>query len=120
MTKVYIDLEKSMPPEGFEFTGDFRRAEVGEWYLLGPKARHAALASTGGSRPILKKLRWRAAEDETYWYINSAGSPCRDYESRTQLHSDRHHVGNYFETWEQARDFAEATRKFWESFKLDA
>lgn len=55
--KIVIDTEKSVAPEGFELTGEYRKSELGEYFLSGCEA---VLFGKGNllpdeHNPILKK-----------------------------------------------------------------
>ena len=53
--KIKIDTENSEAPEGFDFTGEYRKPKKGEWYFADPKPIMASFDFTNAPYPILSK-----------------------------------------------------------------
>lgn len=62
----------------------------------------------------IEKIRWRAERENSYYFINSMGQIDEDDEDFTKIDSDRFEIGNYFQTKEEAQEYA---KKFKELFK---
>ncbi len=97
------------PPEGWEYTGEFRLVSNGDWYL------HQGLVKKWGETipsfwcyPILRRKRWVPKPGEKYWYVDV---------TLTSLWSIRAvasylvESGNCWRTKEQADAFAKACRE---------
>lgn len=59
----------------------------------------------------LKPERWRAQEGSKYWFLNEALKAVCDIEDRYDVNNQRYNCGNYFQTEQQARDFAEQIKQ---------
>ena len=62
----------------------------------------------------VEKIRWRAKLENSYYFINSSGNAHEDDEDFTKIDSDRFEIGNYFQTKEEAQEYA---NKFKEPLK---
>lgn len=54
-----------------------------------------------------KKNRWRAKENEVYYFVNSLGDIISDCESYCRLDDFRYKTRNYFRTSKEAEDYLE-------------
>lgn len=75
----------------------------GEYHEIIPyEGNEHLLGTTDSPQP----KRWRAKEDERYWYVCSYGSI--DIATDTRMCTDdcRYAIGNYFQTKEQAEEMA--------------
>lgn len=63
------------------------------------------LEALGTPVPEPKKefKRWRAEENETYWFITDVDSVCDDLEEKTPGDDFRYDLGNYYQTEELAQ-----------------
>ena len=66
-----------------------------------------------------KQKRWRAKEDETYYYIGSGGSVWSTEEANTYDDDDNYELGNYFKTKEKAQAVIDSKewQEFWEKVR---
>lgn len=55
--------------------------------------------------------RWRAEQDEDYWYVDDYGNACDRCEENVYKDCERYNVGNYYSTHEQAEAAAVRVRK---------
>lgn len=68
---VKLDMEKSVPPEGYKFTGEFKIPEDGDYFLSKYSVPTRANGYTGDApRHILEKIRPRAKK-----YTQSGDAP---------------------------------------------
>lgn len=51
--------------------------------------------------------RWRASEDENYWYVASNGDIYDDCEYYEEPDNFRYSIGNYFRTQQEAQEYKE-------------
>ncbi len=59
----------------------------------------------------MEKKRWRAERGEEYYYINFQLKILFDEEDFAEIDEERYDVGNYFETKEEAQEYAEYMKK---------
>jgi len=59
----------------------------------------------------LKPKRWRAKKDCKYWFLNEVLKAVFDTEYRFDIDNQRYEIGNYFQTEQQAKDFAERIKQ---------
>ena len=59
----------------------------------------------------MEKKRWRAEQGEEYYYINFQLKILFDEEDFAEIDKERYDVGNYFETKEEAQEYAEYMRQ---------
>jgi hypothetical protein len=98
---------KDMPEvPGYEYTGEYRSPEAGEWYLSAIGT--VSLASCGFKRwphPILRKKRlWRTAHGFPYYFVSDRLAVNQAVERGSSADYWRHQCGNYFATEGQAAD----------------
>lgn len=68
----------------------------------------------------MEKLpRWRAKEEETYYYIGVDGGVEEDWESASEGDDACYSVGNYFKTREAAERVAEQIREIFKNSKAE-
>lgn len=60
-----------------------------------------------GTTDVPQPKRWRAEKDEWYWAITDATKPVRVVETNSSYDNDRHNIGNYYRTEEEAQAMAE-------------
>lgn len=95
--KVSIDLPVI---EGWEYTGECRGAESGEWYQCGFSVRQLLDGeSLGYSVHIMRKKNKRG---DWYYYINDRNHIYRDADDHDKVDDFRFELGNYFKTREEA------------------
>lgn len=51
--------------------------------------------------------RWKANQDERYWYISSSGKVCHTVEVNDDLDKVLYEIGNYFKTEEEPKKIVE-------------
>jgi hypothetical protein len=106
--KIVIDTEKSIAPEGWEFTGEFRRTLSVEFYL-GDNG-NATPGPSAYSHPILRKKkpeRKRVGLHELYWTIDiDSFSIVSRLDCRGSKDERRFTIGNYFHSREEAEEAA--------------
>lgn len=59
----------------------------------------------------LKPERWRAEIGKVYWLVNTRLESDSDTEQFSRTDNDRYNAGNYFQTEQQAKDFAERIKQ---------
>lgn len=89
---------------------DWRPATEEEKQLLFDKMKEQGLR-WNDEKKCVEKLRWRAKEGEEYYYVNSnmeVSSICRpkDGEYKCDYEGNSYLIGNYFRTYEQAKEAA--------------
>lgn len=62
----------------------------------------------------VEKIRWRAERFCSYYFINSIGNVIGEEEGNCCIDTERFEIGNYFQTKEEAQEYA---KKFKELFK---
>ena len=100
---MQVTMEMPEPPEGFEYTGEYRPAKKGEHYYWDAKiwvVQEELPHTSCRSRCILRKKRRRASE---YRFVGSYGGINTAYDDNTWLDDTRYQLGNYFHTDEEAR-----------------
>lgn len=118
MIKLVIDLEKSVPPEGYEFSGEFRIAREEEYYLSSSlEVIRAGYTDTMALYPILRKKRWRAEDHGMYWYVDTdTDMVVEGLDNRTHRATSHYCMGNYFKEQDEAVKYLKKIR---EVFKGD-
>lgn len=66
-----------------------------------------------GEEKKLEKYRFRAKEDEIYWYIDGEGCVTHGIDRRGYISDSRFELGNYFRTKEEAEDVAPKVKEFY-------
>lgn len=102
-----VDVEGSVPPKGYKFTGEHRVPEEGELYLSANKQVLKMLLSGPSSSvqaPILERGVTRAEIYTQYYYItvDMVVQPTGD--SRDPIDDALYEAGNYFLTRLQAEE----------------
>lgn len=109
--KVVMDMDESIAPEGYRFTGECRYPVEGEYYLGEGGKPYKCTIDWGleGLPPfILKKLRTRAREGGKFYYV-AANLVVRSSVDEGTLADDSSYTsGNYFLNVEDAECFAKA------------
>lgn len=100
-----VEIELPELPDGWEYTGEFRRAEHGEYIAM--FADNRALVVSAECRAdqdvfIVKPKRWRAERHDEYWYFASRGFLQSDIENGSAVDALRWKFGNYFKTAQEA------------------
>ena len=104
MKTVKIEMELPEPPEGFEYTGEYRVPNHAEPYLC----ESVAYCNNGHSKCpepvfILRKKRWRAEQGEYFWYVTTMTGCLDKAQDRWCMADSLYAIGNYFQTQEQAQ-----------------
>ena len=73
---------------------------------------HYNLLDSEWLEELSERKRWRAKEDERYWYVGSDGVVDDNYEDKMGTDDRRYEFGNYFKTEEEAQKTAEWLRAF--------
>ena len=73
---------------------------------------HYNLLDSEWLEELSERKRWRAKEDERYWYVGSDGVVDDNYEDKMGTDDRRYEFGNYFKTEEEAQKAAEWLRAF--------
>jgi len=99
------------PPNGWEYTGEYRYVKSGEFYPSGSiAAQWKRSYQLAAPYPILRRKRWVPKPGEEYWYANNLGV-------RSTINMERWcdetnlEDGNCWRTEEQAIAYAKACRK---------
>jgi hypothetical protein len=101
-----VDVVMSMPfMEGYEYTGEYRQAEKGEYYLAA-KTVSSCSGTTLNPYLILKKKAWRAEHNYGYFYIAASGRVFHEIERHADYDQARYEVGNYYKTRDEAEKAA--------------
>lgn len=99
METVKVTVELPALPEGWEYTGEFRLPERGEYYSYNAKPTLVELDFMHGLSLIIRKAKWKPVYGEYYYFVKAngkvAGWTCRTYDMRVV-------VGNCFKTREEA------------------
>ena len=59
----------------------------------------------------MEPKRWRAEKNEQYYTIDSYFEVCESDENNDHIDQRRYKAGNYFQTEQQAKDFAEKIKQ---------
>lgn len=59
----------------------------------------------------LKPKRWRAKQDGEYWLLDTKLDPFNTIDKRFSIDDGRYNCGNYFQTEQQSKDFAERIKQ---------
>jgi hypothetical protein len=111
--KIVIDTEKSIAPEGWEFTGEYRKALSGEFCLL--DFGHIYQGASLEPHPILRKKkseRKRVELHGLYWTIDYidftviSKLDCQEFRDERRFAS-----GNYFYSREVAEEAAHRVKE---------
>jgi hypothetical protein len=101
---------KGLPEiEGWEYIGEFRRANCGEGFI-DPHCdliEWKASEPTGRCYPILHRKRWRAEKTCPYYYISSCLKVILTVDTDEIKDHYRYQAGNYFRTKEEAEQAKE-------------
>ena len=73
---------------------------------------HYNLLDSEWLEELSERKRWRAKEDERYWYVGSDGVVDDNYEDKMGTDDRRYEFGNYFKTEEEAQKTAEWLKAF--------
>ena len=96
-----LEIEVPEPPEGYEYTGEYRRSSEGELFL------DDGMVLAGQSVApwlILRKKRWRANNELRYYcYVENNGDIFTIEDYQDYLDNSRYEKGNYFRTKEEAK-----------------
>lgn len=104
-------IELGDAPTGYEFTGEFRLANRGDYFLhIDRDGSRVALEvlntnAFGVPVPILRKTRWRALQGQLYYCVGNSNSVlgiCTIVEDGYPNDDNRHNQYNYFATPELA------------------
>ena len=99
------------PPEGWEYTGEFRKVSDGEWYLYhGNALRWDARGFSADCYPILRRKRWVPKMGDKYWYVNACGISSTSYEE-CAWDMEKVKCDNCWRTKEKAQEYFDACRK---------
>ena len=106
-----IDIENSVPPKGYAFTGEYRLIQAGEFFFgVNGEAVCASFASFG-EWPVLVKVGKRANFGGDYFVVNTMGRVMHDIDHRTTTDDQRYAYGNYFLNKEDAEKVKEKIDK---------
>lgn len=85
-------------PEGFKYTGEYRRPLKGEYYLDGDDRASLCSAAMYMRMPILKSARWRAIEGGKYYRISTLNrlKRIKVSDDRGTRSNQDYESGNYF------------------------
>ena len=82
LTTIKATIELPVPPPGYEYTGEFRRVTVSDYYLNGDKVCKSNGNTCAWPYHIIKKVRWEPKTGDTVWLIGWYGSHCRSVKYR--------------------------------------
>lgn len=107
----FIFKTTTPPPEGWEYTGEFRKVSNGDWYLHEGEAKNwvAPVFSTW-CYPILRRKRWVPNIGDKYWFSPASGTISAFYDGCIWDKEKLKH-GNCWRTEEQAIAYAKACRE---------
>lgn len=113
--KTEVDI-----PEGYVWTGEYRRIEEGE-LGFGLGGETIIDASSSKVPPvkclILQKVKPRVPEGERYYYLYAHGRVGTSIDRRGMSSDANYERGNYFLDEESAKEAAEKLEEFWKQFK---
>ena len=95
-----LEIEVPEPPEGYEYTGEYRSSREGELFL---SDRMVLAGRSASPWLILRKKRWRANNGLHYCYVGTNGDICTTDEYQGYIDNSRYRTGNYFRTKEEAK-----------------
>jgi len=102
-THIVIDTDKSVAPEGFEFTGEYRKPEQGEYFDEGNNVRLCTHYGQYALRyPILKKKRFKPENNEIYYSIGSELTVNQNCWCGCSYEIRLYEAGNCYQTEEDA------------------
>ena len=67
----------------------------------------------------LKLVRWRAAENEIYYFVSASGCVISDQDLYVLSDNDRYKFGNYFRTRGQAEEALRRTLQVWAEYQQE-
>ena len=112
MTTEYVLKTQIPPPDGFEYTGEFRPVRFGEWYLSGRKAcqRCVSITPSKNAFAVLRRAHWVPKRGEEYWFARWEGV---DHNTNDEMPCDlcRQEERNQWCTQEQAAVYSKARRE---------
>lgn len=118
--QIKIDIANSVAPDGYEFTGEYRQVEKGE-YCLFPWGALLMREKTCAHYPILRKIkpkRWRAGPKGIYFYVDGDATVRDHIDRRDEIDEHLYAIGNHFRTEVEADEVAELFKQtlanYWE------
>lgn len=90
---------------GCGFTKEYREATKEEKESILNRLKEKGYTFNQETKKV-EKIRWRAERENSYYFINSSGNAHEDDEDITKIDSDRFEIGNYFQTKEEAQEYA--------------
>ena len=118
MTSVTLDLPEFY---GYEYTGEFRIAEEGEYYYgtNGFQDLKKSMSRSNGFVFILKPKRWRAEKGETYYYVCLRRCiVVSELEDGYTIDNNLWESGNYFKTMAEAETYLNEFKEILSKRKL--
>ena len=105
------------PPDGWEYTGEYRYVKSGEFYPSGSIAAEWKKSyQLAAPYPILRRKRWVPNIGDKYWFSPASGTISAFYEGCIWDKEKLKH-GNCWRTEEQAIAYAKACRELSEKMK---
>jgi hypothetical protein len=111
MPSIKVNLPE--PPEGWEYTGEYRRPAKGEGWL---GIHGNSFDTSGGVAPlgcffILKPVKWRAEQGEMFYLVTNRMTVTSTTDIRTKSDNVQYESGNYFRTEKEAENAASAIKE---------
>jgi len=100
------------PPEGYEYTGEYRKPREGEYALHNTIVLKCDNDEYNHFHFILRKKRWRASKGSKYFNVECYGKACHDTDMQTYGDDLRYEIGNYFKTEAEAQKAADKLKEF--------
>jgi hypothetical protein len=99
--------------DGWEFINEFRQAKEGEGFVDTSGNLHVYTQPyrSTGKYPIYHRKRWRAESGSRYYYIGTWFEINTVVECGESSDNTHYHVGNYFQTEQEARQARERVIK---------
>lgn len=106
-----VTLNLPTPPEGYEYTGEFRCSEPGELSVdeYGHWFKRAFRSSA--PCPVIAKKRWRAGPRSNYFFVSEQGSVRETIDVRSPIDNSLYGLGNYFQTEAEAKIMAQKVKQ---------
>lgn len=106
-----VTLNLPTPPEGYEYTGEFRCLEEGELSLDQYHHWFIRTYRSTAPLPVIAKKRWRAKKRCTYFFVTARGAIQEVVEGRDRCDNELYELGNYFQTEAEAKIMAQKVKQ---------
>jgi hypothetical protein len=101
--KTTIEIDEKIIPEGYEIVA-YRMPVAGEMILSTVDNRASKCVNSIIPMVILKRKRWRAKKNDSYYFIAHDGDITKWPDNDSEHDDTLHKIGNYFRTREDAEE----------------